>query len=148
MWQTWKGDAVAFRILAYCLYPLLLSGCTGLLSETELAKTGIQPDGSYVLDEREQNFDCRQLSEKAMWHVGQMNTSIAKEKAARKAPPRTMVSTIARAVGASQSVSTNVKVFQREQATVKAMNVALQEKNCAAIDVNSYVGADAALMVP
>ena len=139
---------VALRIVTFCLYPLLFSGCTGLLSETELAKTGIQPDGSYILDEREQNLDCGQLSEQAMWHVRQMKKYIAKEKAERKAPPRTMVSTIARAVGAGQSVSTNVKVFQREQATVNAMNTALQKKGCATIDVNSYVGTDAALMMP
>ncbi len=81
-----------------------------------------------------------------MFHVAEMKGLAARERISRKAPPKSVIATITRAVGAEGAGRTNVKVFRKEYGIVLATNAALKEKNCAPVNINSLAGDDIRFM--
>jgi hypothetical protein len=133
-------------VLTLLLPAGLLAGCsaslgvgqgtgfgTGVAGETA-PRAGYRSDGSYVLTQEEQAFDCRQLGFAADRSIQQINAMPIQAQQQRDAPPSSVVHAVARLSGGGIPV---VDEFDRERARLQAIGQLLGQKSCPRIDLDA-----------
>lgn len=135
--------SLLFILSAWSLLPL--AGCAAISNAERQDYRGVQPVEIYVGLEVGQ-LNCHRVTDKILWHIGEMKRLAARERTTRDAPPKTLAVVIARRLGREGKMGTNIKLFQREHEIVTAMNAALKEGDCTPVDIDAHVGEDISLM--
>ena len=134
-------------VVAVAIVGLVVAGCSRQERAPKARVTGFQPDGSYVLTERERALNCARLAGTVTLHLNDMKAHAKAERTASKSLPRTVVSLLRRAAPVIERRETeNMQRYKRDLAIVLAMNQALEDKGCAKIDVKYHIEDDARLM--
>ncbi len=128
-----RADVKSVRIIH--LIVLLLAGshvwgCASL-------SVGLQGDGRYILERSEQSADC-QVLHKSIWGRIQIVKDLpAKARAEQQTTPSTASSLFGRLFGGQNKGLTAVRDYDRERAHVSALQRAMVEKKCIAVEVES-----------
>ena len=118
--------AGAGLLLALCV--LALAGCGG-------GPVGLQKDGNYILDSREQKLTCDRLYKEIWGHLQVMKTLPDRAKAEMNKTPSTAFLAMGRIFGGQNKGLATIDEYERERAHVEALHREMIGKNCTRIDL-------------
>lgn len=101
-----------------------------------MSSLGLQPDGAYVLERREQSASCDALYKDLWGRIQLLKGLPAKAMAEQAAPPPTASLLFGRWFGGPAKGLKAVKEYDRERAHVYALERLMREKKCVAVDVD------------
>lgn len=113
---------------------LLLLG-THHLGGCATAAVGLQTDGRYVLERSEQSADCQALYKNIWGRIQILKGLPAKAKTERETAPPTASSLFGRLFGGPNRGLAAVAEYDRERAHVQALQRAMVDKKCIAVDI-------------
>jgi len=114
-----------------------LAGCMG-------GALGLQTDGSYLLENDEQQGSCDALAKSLWGRIQLIKTLPAAAKAERAAPPPTASSALGRWFGGTHKGLKAFEDYDRERAHARALQRTLRSKGCPIIDVDREIAQTAA----
>jgi hypothetical protein len=127
-----RAAVKSMRVLVGIVLLAALGGCT--------SSFGLQTDGTYLLERREAQATCDSLY-KALWGRIQLIKELpAKARAEQAAPPPTASLLFGRWFGGAGKGLKAVEEYDRERAHTRALQRAMSERNCVAVDVDLELG--------
>ncbi|HEX5998692.1 MAG TPA: hypothetical protein VFZ16_04735, partial [Hyphomicrobiaceae bacterium] len=122
--------------------------CTSLLAALHLlggcmSTFGLQSDGTYRLESRETDATCDELYKSIWGRIELIKKLPAKAMAEQASPPATAFSMFGRWFGGSSKGLKAVEEYDREIAHAYALERAMRERKCVAVDLEREI-ADAA----
>jgi hypothetical protein len=130
------------RIIGWTVLLLAASQALGCAA----ARVGLQTDGSYVLERSEQSADCQSLHKNIWGRIEVIKGLPAKARAEQQTVPSTAFSLFGRLFGGGGKGLDAVAQYDRERAHVYALQRAMIEKKCIAVDVDGEIAQASAEM--
>ena len=136
-----EGATVKSVRVALCVVLLAgvhLGGC--------MSSLGLQSDGTYLLEQHEQQASCDALYKDLWGRIQLLKGMPAKAMAEQAAPPPTASQLFGRWFGSTSSGLKTVAEYDRERAHVYALQRTMREKKCVNVDLDLELAEVAAEM--
>ena len=162
MLQAWEADIRVpyFKAPLTAITPALravvksvrLNHCLMLLLAAPLfwscasARVGLQSDGNYILEGKEQSSDCQALHKNIMARIEVIKGMPARAQLEQATAPPTASSFFGRWFGGPNKGLDTVQQYKRERAHVFALQHTMVEKKCLAVDVDAELSQTATEM--
>lgn len=128
-----RADVKSVRIIHLTVLLLAASPVSGCAS----ASVGLQSDGRYLLERSELSADCQVLHKNIWGRIQIVKDLPAKARAEQQTAPPTASSLFGRLFGGQSKGLAAVREYDRERAHVSALQRAMVEKKCIAVEVES-----------
>lgn len=132
-----RADVKSVRIIQCVVLLLAASHVWGCAS----AQVGLQSDGRYLLERSELSADCQVLHKSIWGRIQVLKTLPAKARAEQQTTPSTTSSLFGRWFGGPSKGLAAIQQYDRDRAHVNALQLAMVEKRCIAVEVESELSA-------
>ena len=114
-----------------------LAGCSLAADVAGLPRSGLQPDGRFVLGEDVARLDCRGLRDRIESNFLIVKRAAARVTAEKTAPPPTLVALYERASGGIDGGSASARTMRVKGIEIRALDAEMKRKTCPETDVEA-----------